>query len=350
MSVNFRENWVFLFPVFALAFMISLWYRTGRDPKVRESVAVMYEPPKFKDVPLTPAEAGFMIDEKFDQRDITAAIVGLAVKGYVRIEEIDQGGLIFKSKDYNLIAVKGPDAGLSAFEHLLISSVFSGMPSILVSDMRNKFYKSIPALKDSIHKELVGKKFFLRSPESVKGYYIAAALISALLVFLLGLFVQSTINSYSSPGQSVFAAILTGLCVIGFVNAMPVKTKSGAAAHMDVLGFQEFLNRAEKDRLERMGDSSLFSRYLPYAMALGVADNWAKAFEGIFQEQPEWYVSPTGIGTFNAHVFNSSVSSMASSVGSAMFSAPRSSGSGSGGFGGGGFSGGGFGGGGGGSW
>ena len=119
---------------------------------------------------------------------------------------------------------------------------------------------------------------------------------------------------------------------------------------MDVLGFQEFLNRAEKDRLERMGDSSLFSRYLPYAMALGVADNWAKAFDGIFQEQPDWYVSPTGMGMFNAHVFSSSISSMASSVGSAMFSAPRSSGSGGGGFGGGGFSGGGFGGGGGGSW
>ena len=350
MSINFRENWVFLFPVLALAFMINLWYRTGRDPKVRESVTVMYEPPKFKDVSLTPAEAGFIIDEKFDQRDITAAIVGLAVKGYIRIEEIDQGGLIFKSKDYNLTAVREPDTGLSAFERLLMSSVFSGMPSILVSDMKNKFYKSIPALKDSINKELVDKKFFLRSPESVKGYYIAAALISALLVFLLGLFVQSTINSYSSPGQSVFAAILTGLCIIGFVSAMPVKTKAGAAAHLDVLGFQEFLNRAEKDRLERMGDSSLFSRYLPYAMALGVADNWAKAFDGIFQEQPDWYVSPTGMGMFNAHVFSSSISSMASSVGSAMFSAPRSSGSGGGGFGGGGFSGGGFGGGGGGSW
>lgn len=83
-------------------------------------------------------------------------------------------------------------------------------------------------------------------------------------------------------------------------------------------------------------------------MALGVVDNWAKAFEGIYQEQPDWYVSPVGTGMFNAHVFSSLVGFMASSAGSAMFSAPR--GSGGGGFGGGGFSGGGFGGGGGGSW
>jgi uncharacterized membrane protein len=348
MALNIRENWVFLFPVLALAFMISLWYRTGRDPKVRESVAVMYEPPKFKGVPLTPAEAGVIVDEKIDQRDITSAIVGLAVQGYIKIEEIEEGGLIFKSRDYNLIKVKEPDAALSAFENLLMSDVFSGQASTPVSELKNKFYKYLPALRDAIHKELVSKKFFLRSPESVRGFYIAAGIISALLVFLLGLFFQNMINSYSAPGQSVFAAVLTGLCVIAFANAMPAKTKTGAAVHMDVLGFQEFLNRAEKDRLERLGDSSLFSRYLPYAMALGVADNWAKAFEGIYQEQPDWYVSPHGIGLFNAHVFSSSIGSMASSVGSAMFSAPRSSGSG--GFGGGGFSGGGFGGGGGGSW
>ena len=120
---------------------------------------------------------------------------------------------------------------------------------------------------------------------------------------------------------------------------------------MDILGFQEFLSRAEKDRLERMGNKNLFSMFLPYAIALDVTDNWAKAFEGIYQEQPDWYVSPGGIRVFNPYVFSRSISSMTSSAGAAMYSAPRSSGTGSGGggFGGGGFSGGGFGGGGGGS-
>jgi uncharacterized membrane protein len=121
---------------------------------------------------------------------------------------------------------------------------------------------------------------------------------------------------------------------------------------MDVLGFQEFMNRAEKDRLERMGDKDLFSRFLPYAIALDVADNWAKAFEGIYQNPPDWYVSPVGFRTFSPYAFTHSLNSVTSDLSSAMFSAPRgSSGGGSGGgFGGGGSSGGGFGGGGGGSW
>jgi uncharacterized membrane protein len=111
------------------------------------------------------------------------------------------------------------------------------------------------------------------------------------------------------------------------------------------------MNRAERDRLERMGDMNLFSKFLPYAIALDVADNWAKAFEGIYQEPPDWYVSPGGFRTFTPSGFTHSFNAVTSSLGSAMFSAPRGSGGGGGGgFGGGGSSGGGFGGGGGGSW
>jgi uncharacterized membrane protein len=132
---------------------------------------------------------------------------------------------------------------------------------------------------------------------------------------------------------------------------MPAKTKAGASAYMDALGFQEFMRRAEKDQLERMKDNDLFSKFLPYAIALDVVDNWAKAFEGIFQQQPQWYVSQSGFRTFSPYNFSRSLNSATSSLASAMYSAPRGSGiSGGGGFSGGGSSGGGFGGGGGGSW
>jgi len=99
-----------------------------------------------------------------------------------------------------------------------------------------------------------------------------------------------------------------------------------------------------------MGDKDLFSKFLPYAIALDVTDNWAKAFEGIYQEPPDWYVSPGGFRTFVPSHFSYSIGSLTSNLSSAMFSAPRGSGVGGGGSGGGGFSGGGSGGGGGGSW
>jgi uncharacterized membrane protein len=345
--LDIRDNWILILPFFSLVFMLNLWRTRGRDPKVREAVTVTYEPPKYNNVPLTPGEVGTLVDEKLDPRDITSTIVGLAVKGYIKIEESKKEGLIFDSTDYYLAKVKDPDDNLSPFEKILMTSIYTaGLPGVMVSDMKNSFYAKIDLLKSTLYEELVSKNYFLTNPDKVRKYYITAGIIVGLTaVFTLNLFTASTV------WKCITIGLLCSLPVFAFSRVMPAKTKTGASAYMDILGFQEFMNRAEKDQLERMGDKNLFSRLLPYAIALNVVDNWARAFEGIYQETPQWYASHGGFGTFSPHNFSHSISSATSSLASAMYSAPRGSGiSGGGGFSGGGFSGGGFGGGGGGSW
>ena len=345
-AINPRENWVFLLPIFSFLYMANRWYRKARDPRVRESVAVMYEPPKFDDKPITPAEVGTLIDEKLDPRDITSTIVGLAVKGYIKIEETKEEGLVFDKKDYYLKKVKNHDSDLNPFEIELMKALFpAALPGTFISDLKNKFYANLDGLKKALYGELIRKKYFLSSPEKVRNSYLAAGIV--VLVFSILAFVFLIPDA---GGKSFIAGILTGVPVLAFAKFMPVKTRAGASAYMDILGFQEFMNRAEKDRIERMGDMNLFSKLLPYAIALDVADNWAKAFEGIYQDPPDWYVSPVGFRTFSPYAFTHSLNSVTSNLGSAMFSAPRGTGGGGGGFGGGGSSGGGFGGGGGGSW
>jgi uncharacterized membrane protein len=344
--IDIRENWIFAMPFFSLIIMINIWRLKGRDPRVREAVTVRYEPPKYNNLPLTPGEVGTLIDEKLDSRDITSTIVGLAVKGYIKIEESKTEGLIFDSTDFYLAKVKAPDDNLSNFETILMSKIFTTeMPGRMVSDMKNQFYKELDLLKKTLYGELISKRYFLVSPEKIRSVYVTAGIFLAVLCSIVfALFV--------SPGKGIVAGILAGFPVIACSRVMPAKTQTGASAYMDILGFQEFMERAEKDQLERMRDKDLFSRFLPYAIALDVVDNWAKAFEGIYQEQPQWYGSQAGFRTFNPYHFSRSINSATSSLASAMYSAPRSSGiSGSGGgFGGGGSSGGGFGGGGGGSW
>lgn len=348
-----KENWSFVLPVLSLFFMVNLWRRKGRDPRVKESVTVMYEPPKFDGKPLTPAEVGAIIDEKLDPRDITSTIVGLAVKGYIKIEETKKEGLIFDVTDYYLAKLKESDAALSPFESELMKRIFSGtLPGVMVSEMKNKFFTNLETLKETLYGDLVGKKYFLKSPEKVKAFYVVAAVAVAAIAIPVAIFLTRTLlGSGSFASVTLFkcslSGLLAGLPVFAFARVMPAKTKTGASVYTDILGFQEFMNRAEKDRLDRVGDRDLFSRFLPYAIALDVADNWAKAFEGIYQNPPDWYVSPGGFMTFSPHTFSHSMNSMTSSLGSAMFSAPRGSGVGGGGSG---FSGGGFGGGGGGSW
>ena len=345
-AINLKENWIFLFPFFSLIYMVHLWYQKGRDPRVRESVTVMYEPPKFDNRPLTPGEVGTLVDEELDPRDITSSIVGLAVKGYLKIEETKKEGWIFDTKDYYLKKVKEPDADLGPFEIELMKSLFLGyLPGILVSDLKNKFYTNLDQLKKTLYGELIRKKYFVSNPEKVKKSYG----IIGILIMVFGSFALALLTPFSI-GRSILASILTGVPVLAFARFMPAKTRSGASTYMDILGFQEFMTRAEKDRLERMGDKNLFSKFLPYAIALDVADNWAKAFEGIYQEPPDWYASSGGFGTFSPYGFSHSISAVTSNLSSAMFSSPRGSGIGGDGGGDGGSSGGGFGGGGGGDW
>lgn len=229
---------------------------------------------------------------------------------------------------------------------MLLNKIFtSDLPVAgrMVSEMKNEFYKHLNLLKKTLYGELVLKKYFLVTPDKVRQtYFITGIVIMIMFSFILPL--------VSNSPAGLIAGLLTGIPVILSAKAMPVKTKIGAKAYIEILGFREFLNRAEKDRLLRMGDKELFSKFLPYAIALDVVDNWARAFEGIYQEMPNWYVSHTGIGTFHPHSFSRSISLATSSIASAMFSAPRGSGVSSGGGFSGGSSGGGFGGGGGGSW
>jgi uncharacterized membrane protein YgcG len=344
-TMNLGENWVFILPLLAFFLMAGRWVRRGRDPRVREAVRVMYAPPQFDQKPLHPAEVGTLVDERLDPRDITATVVGLAAKGYLKIEENRKEGLFFDTTDYALIRVKDPDRELSPFEEKLMKFLLPGtIPAIALSQLKNKFYTNLKSLKETLYGDLVKKGYFSVSPEKVRNRYVLIGILTSFIGFFAS-FILAEGNLWAT-----LACGLTGLPVLAFAGAMPAKTRRGALAYMDILGFREFMDRADKDRLQRLGEKDLFYKYLPYAIALDVVDRWAEAFEGMYQEPPQWYVSPLGMRSFSPMRFSRSLNSATSSLASAMFSAPRGSGSGGGGGGGGGFSGGGFGGGGGGTW
>jgi len=84
------------------------------------------------------------MDENFDPRDTTSTIVGLGVKGYLRIEETKREGLLFDSTDYYLKKTRDPDAELSPFEKKLMECLFPGqIPGVYVSNLKNRFYTNL---------------------------------------------------------------------------------------------------------------------------------------------------------------------------------------------------------------
>jgi len=344
-AINIRENWVFVFPFISFFLMLYLYFTRGRDPKVQESVVVQYAPPKVGGREMTAAEVGTMTDESMDPRDISGTMIGLAVKGYIKIVEHKKEGLIslLDSVDYEIVRLKETDRTLTEFEQILLDRLFvEGGDTVMLSALKKKFYKYLVELKKSLMESLVADGYFKLKPDSVMGRYVGLAFIILVAGILFGALVTS-----DYIGKTIAATVLTAIWPAVFAKAMPVKTRLGAKAKMDILGFREFMMRADKDRLEKLG-KDVFYKYMPYAIALDVVDYWSKAFEGIYDEPPNWYVSRAGFAAFSPVMFSKTITETTSTLSNTMFSAPR--GSGTGGGGGGGFSGGGSGGGGGGSW
>ena len=342
------SNPVVFLPFITLAAMFGLWYTIGRDPDPGVSVAPMYEPPKG----ISPAEAGTMIDDQIHPRDITSTIVDLAVRGYIKIEEKVDTFLVFHHKDYVFHLLKPPTdwgSDLTPHERVMLDNIFAGgATETLLSSLKNRFYLVLPTVRGDIMTALKSKGIYSLDPESANGYSIVAAVV--IVLGMAGLYYLGWTSLFNSVPLLIGSVAVSAVIWWLFARQMTAKTVRGARTQVAILGFQEFMNRVDADRIKRMPPDT-FEKFLPYAMALGVEHHWAQAFAGIIKDPPSWYVSPNGYTGFNPIFFSSSMHSMANDMHQVFISSPRASSSGSGfssgGSSGGGFSGGGFGGGGG---
>ena len=328
------------FVVFFLAY--KAWDKRGRDPE-EGSLAVTYEPV----AGASPAELGTLVDNRADMQDITATLVDLAVRGFLKIEEITESHLLglSKSTDYIIHILRDRSAwsGLKRHEERYLSTLSNAAPDghqVRISELKNKFYTSLPSIRNAIYDSLVSSGYYLQRPDKVKAKWAGLAVLTGVVLAGLAALSVKTMWGMFSIIALTGAASLSMLILFVFAQIMPARTIAGARARDATLGFKEFLSRVEEERYKKMITSpEMFERFLPYAMAFGVADKWAKAFQDIYREPPQWSIG--GTGQFNAMSFSHSISTMSSAAASSMSSSPSSSGSGGGGSSGGGSGGGG---------
>ncbi len=347
-SLFLRSNWPFFIPIAAFFVMGWFWYTKGRDPR-RNPITVQYEAPDN----LSPAEVGTLVDNEADMRDITATVVDLAVRGYVKIEEQDTSqalGLIHhKNFVFHRLKPAQEWANLKPHEQTLLAAFFDdgAGDQVSLTDLQNRFYVHLPAIRNRIFDGLMDSKFYLHRPDKVRQGWIGAAVFIGFASFFLGTAISNSLGI--SALTTILSGVFTAVVVAGFGYFMSARTVAGERELEKVLGFEDFLGRVEKDQIERIEKTpAMFEKYLPYAMALRVEKKWASAFQDIYRQPPQWYSAPYGSGFQTLWLINS-LNFMSMQTGTALASSPRSAGgAGGSGFGGGGFSGGGFGGGGGG--
>jgi uncharacterized membrane protein YgcG len=354
-----------LLPFLAFWVAYRAWSRRGRDPQPR-AITVRWEPP----AGLTPAEVGTLVDHSPHMHDIVSTLVDLAVRGYLVIEEREKKGFLKFGKDYtfHLIRPRAEWGDLREHERRFLDGLFDGtrasevladiaaegsflddvlesvagepasrsapdgaVDSVRLSDLQNEFYKEIPEIKNAILDALVDKGHYLRRPDRARTLWGVLAGVAAALSFtaIVGFAAET------ATGLAYAIAILVGGLTSAFILAvfaflMPARTEQGARTREAALGFKRFLERVESPRYRRMIRSpDQFERYLPFAMAFQCEEKWAKAFDDLVKEPPDWYYGSHG--AFHTSAFASEMGTLASAASSTMASSPSSSGSGGGG-------------------
>ena len=318
-----------------LGWYLLSWNRVGRDPRTGVIIP-RFEPPKG----LSPAGCRYVLSMGFRQACFIAAIVSLAIKKQLRIDEEDDEFTLTRIDDKQ---AKTPSKGEQAVLDELLPSYRKRI------DLDRENHSSFRGAKSGLEKELA-KEFKGRLFRLNLGYLMPAFVIFVVSMLIAAFFHGSTIVWVIF----IFFSIVTHIL---FCFLLRAPTPSGRRIMDEIEGFKRYLDTAERDRLDQMRSPQLtpevFEAFLPYAYALGVENSWCKRFENEIPEeireqsgwQPSWYRGDVrGINSIN-HIGNQFSSSFSSAISSA--STPPGSSSGSGG---GGFSGGGGGGGGGGGW
>ncbi|UCF36688.1 MAG: DUF2207 domain-containing protein [Acidobacteriota bacterium] len=340
------RNWLLIVPLLVFIGMYLVWSSWGRDP-AKGPLVPSYQPP----ADLSPAAVGTLADNTPDLRDVTATIVDLAIRGLLKIEESRQEKFLglYSSNFYTFHQTETTSSTdqLRPYEKRILDALFDDglRASVSLKDLENSFYKELKEINNQIFAELLVRKYYRRRPDKLRQPALMTAIGIGILTTagmgpfadLLGFGVlQFALAGYSS-------ALIIGI----FAFLLPARTRLGAKVFDQIRGFEEFLTRVESDRYKKMiTGPEMFEAYLPFAMALGVEERWARAFDGIYSEPPHWY-SGSHAGVFRPSQFAGALNQMSLATGTALSSSPRSSG-GSSFSGGGGSSGGGFGGGGGG--
>jgi hypothetical protein len=326
------------------------WYVMGRDLPGRGSIVVNYEPPDG----LTPAEVGTLIDETVDFRDISATIIDLAARGYLRIAEVGIDGWFSSGTDYRFEKLKSP-AGLKAFEANLFARIFAEGDKVRLSSLRTKLYNEITQICEDLYRGLSHDGYFDGRPDTVRTGFILGGLLALAVALLLAAGTQYWMIGRLFYAPLIVTAVVSGVAVVATGRYMPRKTRKGRITWEKVAGLEEYIRRAEAEEIRDRERKDVFERLLPYAIAFGLTKHWARAFADLYTEPPDWY-RPHDASNFNTWVFVDRIDRSVNAMNTTFPTVPRSSGRGvstswsGGGFSGGGFSGGGFGGGGGGSW
>lgn len=328
---------IFLIGLLLLLAILFHAYRKKRWLEGQKPIIPLFYPPK----DMTAGMMSYFVKHGYSNDALAAEIVTMAVHKWLTIKYVS--GYLYGG-GYTLIRNEQPTIAAPVYKSLF-NRLFKSSKEIKLD---KEDAPTITACQKVLTSEY--KKF-----DTLFDYNINALIMGVVITMtsLFAIILFTTSVEMVFLFMAIYAALLCG----GYL-LLKSYTQAGFDLKREIDGFKLFLTTTEQERMKIIGTPptktpELYETYLPYAMVLGVEEQWSRQFTAVFEKlmqegkpyQPIWYIGPRG-RLFSSREFSSN---LVNSVSSAISSSGVRPG-GISGFGGGGRSGGGGGGGGGGGW
>lgn len=317
------KNYLYIFIIlnFGLGGYLLYWYSSHKNKKRFGPPSVNFDIPKDeKGNVLSPALVGTIDTAKLERDDVVATIFDLAIRKYIKIEEVKTDEKILGILDHDkkqqfIVKLKKDDGKLEIFEKSLFDRFFESTDKVEVSTLKLDFYETFQKMEKEVFNKLIDKKYYTKNPAGQKA-----------LLFILSIFSFCTLN------------VVLAFVLLFLSRKLNGRTNLGDEIDFKIDGLKLFLKSMDRNYKWQAQNFYTVEQMIPYAMSLGYIDKFMEALKIIKPDyNPTWYSG--GNFYINYAIFYAATSSNLTT------SAPSSSSGSLGGF-----SGGGGGGGGGGSW
>lgn len=323
-----------------LIYYFFTWSKYGKDPEA-PAVYPIFESPDA----ISPAILGYVDAEYFKNDFVTASIVNLAVKGYLKINEKENKVLLglFKDTNYSLTKLKNADSSLPMEEAMLLNKLFSSSNELSLTGTYDPNIKNaVTAYTDSIKSQYSN---FINKGNNFK-LIVAPSVMIALAIILISIFDAMMIDRllplfviaifgtvslfiisfiFGFMGKRFYKTMwLIAILEMGLLlylsyhilyiaedhlennlTALAIVLLFGAASIMfytylirkpsaeklklqsQIKGFGMYLSAAEEEQLKFFNSPKMtpeiFEKFLPFAMVLGADKIWGEKFDNMLK-------------------------------------------------------------------
>lgn len=249
---------------------------------------------------LSPAVVSVLKTGKVSARDITATLVDLAQRGFITIYSKGSSFTFAKS---NKLGSFNP-IGLQKYEQILLSKIFTDSYKSTKEDIqirigRHIFSRKIAEVYFLVYEVVMSYGFFEENPNAIHRRYRLGGI---LIFFFSTLGLVATMFFEMGPEYSLFSwfALMVAAMVIVKLSSkiMPKRTSLGNETLKEWLAYDNFL-MSQKQIPFKMELTEIFSKNLPYAIALGKEVEWTERFLEYPFYLPEWFSSTETMTTLD---------------------------------------------------